>query len=234
MKRIILLALLFLSACQAKTINTQSEDASYTESGVKISQVNAATTIREKVLISSSGIGKAKLGMTLGQLKQISDPDTKFEVISSFTVDTNAIVVSKKDIVQYYILYPAGTTSDSNGATPTDDDLITTLLTDNDRYQTEAGIKAGMPIKEAEKIYGNAVLAYNTEGESREYVTFEDQKPKNIRFRASNFKSTTDGTEFSGIYADYPGVSYVTDKYRDHAAIAAIEVSCDPENCFEK
>ena len=232
MKRIILLALLLLSACQAKTINTQSEDVS-TESGVKISQVNAATTVKEKVLISSSGIGKAKLGMTLGQLKQIS-PDTKFEVISSFTADTNAIAVTKKDIVQYYILYPVETTSHSNGATPSDDDLITMLLTNNDNYQTEAGIKAGMPIKEAEEIYGNAVLAYNTEGESREYVTFEDQKPKNIRFRASNFKSTADGTEFSGIYADYPGVSYTTDKYRDDAAIAAIEVSCDPENCLEK
>ncbi len=227
MKRIILLALLLLSACQAKTINTQSE------SGVKISQVNAATTVKEKVLISSSGIGKAKLGMTLGQLKKIS-PDTKFEVISSFTVDTNVIAVTKKDIVQYYILYPVGTTSHSNGATPSDDDLITTLLTDNDNYQTAAGIKAGMPIKEAEEIYGNAVLAYNTEGESKEYVTFEDQKPKNIRFRASSFKSTANGTEFSGIYADYPGVSYVTDKYRDNAAIAAIEVACDPENCLEQ
>ncbi len=233
MKRIILLALLLLSACQAKTINTQSEDANSTESGVKISQVNAATTVKEKVLISSSGIGKAKLGMTLGQLKQIS-PDTKFEVISSFTVDTNAIAVTKKDIVQYYILYPVGTTSHSNGSTPSDDGLITTLLTDNDNYQTEAGIKAGMPIKEAEEIYGNAVLTYNTEGESREYVTFEDQKPKNIRFRASTFKSTANGTEFSGIYADYPGVSYVTDKYRDNAAIAAIEVSCNPENCLEQ
>ena len=230
MKRIILLALLLLSACQAKTINTQSEDASSTESGVKISQVNVASTVKEKVLISSSGIGKAKLGMTLGQLKQIS-PDTKFEVISSFTVDTNAIAVTKKDIVQYYILYPVETTSHSNGATPSDEDPITTLLTNNDNYQTEAGIKAGMPIKEAEEIYGNAVLAYNTEGESREYVTFEDQKPKNIRFRTSNFKSTADGTEFSGIYPKYPGVSYVTDKYRDDAAIAAIEVSCDPENC---
>ncbi|WP_319420761.1 hypothetical protein [Pleurocapsa sp. FMAR1] len=230
MKRIILLVLLLLSACQAKTINTQSEDASSTESGVKISQVNTAT-IKEKVLISSSGIGKAKLGMTLGQLKQISDPDTKFEMISSFTVDTNAIAVTKKDIVQYYILYPVETTSDSNKATPNDDDPITMLLTDNDRYQTKAGIKAGMPIKEAEKTYGNAVLAYNTEGESSEYVTFEDQKPENIRFRASNFELTADGTELSGIYADYPGVSYVTDKYRDDAAIAAIEVSCDPENC---
>ena len=233
MKRIILLALLLLSACQAKTINTQFEDAGSTESDVKISQVNAGTTVKEKVLISSSGIGKAKLGMTLSQLKQIS-PDTKFEVIPSFTLDTNAIAVTKKNIVQYYILYPVETTSHSNGATPSDDDPITMLLTDNDNYQTEAGIEAGMPIKEAEEIYGNAVLAYNTEGESREYVTFEDQKPKNIRFRASNFKSTADGTEFSGIYADYPGVSYVTDKYRDDAAIAAIEVSCDPENCLEK
>ncbi len=223
MKRIILLTLLLLSACQAKTINAQS--------GVKISQVNAATTVKEKVLISSSGIGKAKLGMTLGQLKQIS-PDTKFEVISSFTVDTNAIAVSQKDIVQYYILYPTGTASNPRRATLSDDDPITTLLTANDRYQTKAGIKVGTLIKEAEEIYGDAVLTYNSEAES-EYITFKEQNSENIRFRASSFKLIANGIGFSGIYPKYPGVSYTTDKYRDDAAIAAIEVSCDPKNCLQ-
>jgi hypothetical protein len=47
--------------------------------------------IESSRLISETGIGKAKLGMTLGELKQISDRDTKFELISPFMADSKAI-----------------------------------------------------------------------------------------------------------------------------------------------
>ena len=103
-------------------------------------------------------------------------------------------------------------------------------MTNNDRYQTEYGVKVGTSIAEAEDIYGNAVLAYNTEGRSgEEYITFGASNPNNIKFKASYFKLISDGLGYSGIYPEYPGVSYTTDKYRDDAAIAAIEVSCNDD-----
>lgn len=229
MKRTILLAALILSACQTNTIETQSQNAKLTTSSSGDEKVQS--TVAKELLISPTGIGKAQLGMTLGRLKQISDQDTKFDIVSPFTVDVNAIAVSKQGLVQYYILYVAGTTSHPDKITPTDDDPISILMTNNDNYQTSEGVKVGTPIKEAEEIYGNAVLAYNTEGESREYITFGNENPDNIRFRASYFKEISNGLGFSGIYADYPGASYATEKYRQDAAIAAIEVSCTPNNC---
>lgn len=233
MKRFFLLTLLLFSACQAKTVELQSQTSESITSNINLNDVDASNAVQDEVLISSDGIGKAKIGMTVGELKKISDQDTEFEVISPFVKDVNAIAVSKQGIVQYYILYAAGTTSHPDKVTPTDEDLITTLITDNHNYQTSEGVKVGTPIKEAEEIYGDAVLAYNTEGESGEYITFGKENPENIRFRASYFKLISDGLGFSGIYPEYPGVSYTTDKYRDQAAIAAIEVYCNLENCPE-
>jgi hypothetical protein len=230
MKKIIILAILLLTACQ--TVKPSSQNSTeLTSKTSNVQEVTAKTSVSKKYLISASGIGKAKLGMTVGELKQISDQDTKFEVIPSFMVDINAIAVSQKGMIQYYILYGADTTPNSGKFTPTDDDLITHLITDNQNYQTIGGIKAGMTIKEAEAIYGNAVLAYNTEGESKEYVTFGYQNPENIQFKASYFKEISNGLGFSGIYPEYPGGTYTTNKYREDAAIAAIEVSCNSDDC---
>ncbi|MGF1588217.1 MAG: hypothetical protein ACFCU7_03060 [Pleurocapsa sp.] len=144
----------------------------------------------------------------------------------------NAIAVSHNGLLQYYILYNAGTTSHPDGSTPTDNDLITFLMTDNYNYQTEEGVKVGMPIQQAENIYGDAILSYNLDGESGEYITFGNENPQNTRFKASYFKLISEGLGFSGIYPEYPGVSYTTDKYLEEAAIAAIKVSCLPTNCL--
>ena len=232
MKRIILPIALIFVACQNQTLDSSSQT---TEVGTSINTKQIAAQLNKNdLLISNDGIGKAKLGMSVGKLKQISDPDTSFEVISPFMVDTNAIAVSNQGIVQYYILYAAGNTSEADRATITDQELITTLMTENQHYQTKEGVRVGMPIEEAEQIYGDAILAYNTEGESREYITFGDRDSDNISFRASYFKLISDGLGFSGIYPEYPGVSYTTDKYREDAAIAAIEVSCALENCISQ
>lgn len=217
-----------LSACSLQNTNPE---LSNDKSSSPAEKINIKSTVAEEHLISAEGIGQAKLGMTVGQLKERSEPGTKFEVISPFMVDVNAIAVSKDGLIQYYILYPAGTTSHPDGSTPTDRDRITLLMTDNYSYQTWEGVKVGMPIEEAEKIYGDAVLAYNIEGESREYITFGSENPHNLRFRATYFKEISSGLGFSGIYPEYPGVVYTTDKYRKDAAIAAIEVSCLPETC---
>jgi len=230
MKRIILLAALVFSACQAQTVTPTSQTAELAVSNETEAIANSA--VASKLLISSRGIGQAKLGMTLGQLKKISNQDTQFEVILSFTADVNAIAVVKEEVVQYYILSSVDDDSESNQAIDAEDKVITALMTNNDKYQTDLGVKVGTPIKEAEDVYGDAILAYNTERESGEYVTFGSNNPENISFKASYFKLISDGLGFSGIYPEYPGVSYTTDKYRDDAAIAAIEVSCGSKDCI--
>lgn len=229
-KRIIFLVLLILPACLSQKNESQFPATKTVSRG---DQISPKLTVAETLLISANGIGQAKLGMTLKELKQISAPDTEFELISSFMVDLSAIALKKDGLVLYYILFPAGSTSHADGSTPTDNDPITLLMTDNQNYQTAEGVKVGTTIKQAEDIYGDAILAYNIEGESREYITFGAQNPPNIRFRASYFKLISDGLGFSGIYPEYPGASYTTDKYRADAAISAIEVTCNPSNCLE-
>jgi hypothetical protein len=219
MKRTILLAALIFSACQSQIIEPQS-----TKPTTDKSSVSNNVIITRDFLITTDGIGKAKLGMTLGELKQLSKPNAKFETIPSITIDSNAIAVSQDGLVQYYILYP-------HDSTFTDNDPITKLMTDNYNYQTTRGVKVGTTIEEAENIYGDAILAYNPEGEPGEYVTFGEENPRNVRFKASYFKLTSNGLGYSGLYSQYPGISSTTNKYRSDAEIAAIEVSCTSTEC---
>ena len=219
---IIFLAVLVISACQDKVVEVDRQTKTLPQSNSL--ENNAA--IAEDLKISAEGIGKAKLGMTLGELKQISDKDTEFKLESPFMVDLNAIAVSKSGVVQYYILYLAGTTSHPDQITPTDADPMTILMTDNPNYQTKEGVKVGTSIKDAEAIYGNATLSYNTASESREYVTFGDRVDRNIGFRTNWLK---DG--FAGIYPATSQEYRQTEEFNDNAVIAAIEVSCAPIDC---
>lgn len=226
MKRIILLVTLILSACQTKIATPRSQTAGFATSA-------KTQTVSSEKSISTTGIGRAKLGMTLKRLRKISDRNTQFQLIPSFIENVDAIAVTQKGIVQYYILYDANGDTQSNSSETIENRLITSLVTNNDNYQTEHGVRVGTSIREAEDIYGDAVLAYNTEGKAgEEYVTFGAKNPDNIKFKASYFKLISDGLGYSGIYPEYPGVSYTTDKYRADAAIAAIEVSCNPDNCI--
>ena len=220
--KIILLAVLVIPACQDRVVEIEQQSETLSKSNS--SKNNAA--VAEEVKISSQGIGKAKLGITLGELKQKADKDTEFKLESPFMVDLNAIAVSKSGIVQYYILYLAGTTSHPDRITPTDADPITILMTDNPNYQTKEGVKVGTSIQEAEAIYGNAISSYNTANESREYVTFSNLVDRNIKFRTNWLTS-----DFAGIYPATSEEYRQTEEFNDNAVITAIEVSCAPVDC---
>ena len=166
----------------------------------------------KNLLISAKGIGLAKLGMTFGQLKQVL-PDTKFKVESPFMVDFDAIALSQSGKVQYYILYPAGTKL-------ADSDLIEMLLTDNPNFRTVKGVGSGTPLEQAEAVYGDATLSYNTSNESREYVKFVNQPAQNLLFR-----SFAPNQQFAGIYSSPPGEYNETKKFQKSAKIGSILVS---------
>jgi len=230
MNKIIFLVILTLFGCQSQKTRLELQTDKVAANFNEVSATKPAVT--SEFLISTDGIGKAKLGKTLGHLKRISPPDTEFDLVSPFTSDLNAIAVTQKGLVQYYILYGAESDADPAEFAPQDDDVITLLMTSNYNYQTEEGIKVGTSIKEAEDLCGDAILSYNVDGESVEYISFGDyNNSDNIRFRASYFKLISDGLGYAGIYPEYPGVAYTTDKYQSDAAIAAIEVSCPDDEC---
>jgi hypothetical protein len=168
--------------------------------------------IADNFLISEEGIGFARLGMTLQQLKQKLGTEAKFEVVSPFMVDWDAIAVYQTGTVQYYILYPSGTTL-------SDSEKIELLLTNNPNYRTVEGVGTGTSLTQAEAIYGKAILSYNTQNESRELVRFTNYSPQNIIFQP-----TVPSRSFAGIYPSPSGEYNETKNFHDLAIIRSVFV----------
>lgn len=184
-----------------------------------------SAAVSEDKKISATGIGQAKLGMTLGQLKKALGTKAQFKVESPYIVDFDAIAVTQSGKVQYYILYPAGKPM-------ADSDKIEFLQTDNPDYRTDKGVAAGTPLKQAEAAYGDASLAYNFDNEGREYVKFANQPAKNISFRLGN---ANDGS-LAGVYPKTSGEGgfYQTKDYKDNSSIRSIELSCLGQSCGKR
>lgn len=217
--------LLVLMSCNASNISSDPEPPPIPSSSITLkpaeqSPVASSTALAQNsspasktLTISAKGIGLAKLGMTFGQLKQVLEPDTKFKVDSPFMVDFDAIALSQSGKVQYYILYPAGTKL-------ADSDPIEMLLTDNPNFRTAKGVRPGTPLEQAEAVYGDATLSYNTSNESREYVKFVNQPAQNLLFR-----SFAPNQQFAGIYSSPLGEYNETKKFHKSAKIGSILVS---------
>lgn len=170
--------------------------------------------------ISELGIGSARVGMTLGELKEKLGTTAEFTVQSPYMVDFDAIAVSEAGTVQYYILYPA--------ATPlADSDPIRFLLTDNPKYKTDTGVGPETPIKQAEEVYGDATLSYNLGNEGREYVKFADQPAKNITFNAGSAGDNS----LAGVYPTSKNEFQETSEYRENATIRSVLVDCRGQDC---
>lgn len=179
----------------------------------------SAQTEADSTLISPEGIGVAKLGMTLGELKQAMGSDAEFTERSPFMVDFDAIAVSQDGEVQFYILQLVGQSL-------TDDDIIQGLQTDNAAFQTIAGVGPGTPLAEAESEYGSATLSYHTQNESREYVRFEDQPASNMAFSTGNAAQSA-----AGIYNSTEGEYHETQTYQEGATIQSVLVICTTDSC---
>lgn len=170
-------------------------------------------------MISANGIGSARVGMSVGQLKQLLGGTAEFQVKSPFIVDFDAIAIRQSGEDQYYILYPAGSRL-------ADSDVIEALVTNNPNYRTAQGVGPGTPLKQAEAVYGDATLSYNLVNESREYAKFGKQPTATIRFRLG---AANDGS-LAGIYPSQKGEFNQTKDYKKTAAINLVEVYCG-QNC---
>lgn len=171
----------------------------------------------QNLSISAEGIGVARLGMTLGSLKQAM-PEAEFTVKSPFMVDFDAIAVNQDGVTQFYILYLAGSTF-------TDEDTIQGLLTDNPSFRTAQGIGAGSLIEQAENSYGQATLSFNTQNESREYVRFQRQPAPNISF------GTGSGEQLVGIYPSPTAEFNETQQFQPDAKIKTVLLVCLTDSC---
>lgn len=192
-------------------------EVSPTSSPIASKQLSPPTSAA--LTISPNGIGSARVGMKLGQLKQLLGGQAEFQVRSPFIVDFDAIAVRQSGKDQYYILYPAGVPL-------TDSDLIEALVTDNPNYRTAEGVGPGTPLQQAEAVYGDATLSYNTVNESREYVKFANQSSKAIAFRAKAPQSQ----QFAGLYPSSKMELKETKEFQKTAVIGFVEVYCG-KNC---
>jgi hypothetical protein len=169
--------------------------------------------------ITPIGIGNAKIGMSLKELKDQMGEGFKFPVKASFIEGFDAIAVTKAGAVQYYIPYPTGTQF-------TDTDKIQHLMTDNPNYRTEQGVGPGTSIQQATTVYGGATLSLSKENESREFINFT-QHPNGLAFRPKPVGKQS----FAGDYPESNEEYLKTQKYDNRAAIGQITVSCAEDKC---
>lgn len=172
--------------------------------------------------ITADGIGAAKIGMSLKELKQKMGPGFEFPIKTSFIEGFDAIAVTKAGTVQYYIPYPAGTNF-------TDEERIQHLMTDNPNYRTAKGVGPGTAIGQAASVYGSATISLSKEDVSREFINFT-KHPNGLAFRPKPVKSQ----DFVGEYPESNEEFLKTQKYDTKAAIGQITVSCDEDKCGEE
>jgi hypothetical protein len=172
--------------------------------------------------ISDGGIGVAKVGMTLAELKKNLKNSAQFETQTDFTPGYNALAVKQQGKVQFYIPYPKKQkVSDKN--------QIKILVTDNPIYKTAEGIAPGMSIKKVTEVYGDAQLGYDPKASSEEIALFVRQ-PGELRF-------FTGGSERNGRAGIYPAKQskeqqgFVTNKYGNSGRIKRITVICPESVC---
>jgi hypothetical protein len=207
--RLIVVLCMVLMGCQSNPVDFPSTSSSSSIS----SEPEPKQPVAEAFLISDTGIGTAQLGMTFQTLKDKLLASAQLKIISPFIVDFDAIAVSQSGQIQYYIVYPSGTTF-------ADASVIELLLTDNPNYRTAESVSVGTSLKEAQTIYGEAILSYNTQSESREIVRFANAPFQNIIFLP---KANPDS--FVGIYPPSSAEYHETKIFNDSAIIGSIFVS---------
>lgn len=227
MKKYLIFSSILLGLAGCGTVPPASPETSVPDSTTAAEEVAPSpsptpateTTLSDEQLISAEGIGPAKLGMTLGELKQVLGAETEFVVESAFTSDFDAIAVRQAGEVQFYVLYLSGETF-------TDEDVIQGLVTDNPKFRTAEAVGVGVAIAQAESVYGNATLSYNTQNEGREYVRFENHPASNLSFGTGNSNQQT-----AGVYPATTADFKETQEFQPTAQITSVLVVCLAESC---
>ncbi|MEM6598025.1 MAG: hypothetical protein AAF635_07635 [Cyanobacteria bacterium P01_C01_bin.69] len=179
--------------------------------------------VKNDFLITSEGIGPARIGMSYGQIKQALGPDYTYTDVSPFMVDLSGVAVMREGIsgffagraIAFYLAYPAD-------ATLSDATLINLFITANPKYQTAEGTGPGTLLSQAVQDYGKVLLSFNTEAESREFASFE-RSPAKLSFRAEALTHSFAG-DYSVPDAQRDGGFNQTPSFFENASVSQVWV----------
>ncbi|AFY37452.1 hypothetical protein Lepto7376_1082 [[Leptolyngbya] sp. PCC 7376] len=174
-------------------------------------------------LITATGVGMAKLGMTLGELRQMLPEDAKIYATELGVDLPSGMEVNFYGELQFELGF------DNGDKQITDQSKIEMIVVRNPSYRTAEGVGAGTWVKEAIAYYGAATLSYNNDYESRESIEFEkglfpETPDANVWLRSNQWTVT----DFAGIYPNSIDQFQQTQEYHDHAAIASIWIMGNP------
>lgn len=179
-------------------------------------------------LITMDGIGAAKIGMSLPQLKKKLGKGYTLQKDDSFMVDIEAIHVTKDNEILYTLLFVVGEPQNE----------ITWMVTSNPRFKLAEGVGPGSPLMAAEKAYGEPYLSFSNYDEQREWVRFQNANTKfpfNLSLRAK-----LPGEDYAGQVGQYPNYEkdmeagkefFETIKYDPNAVVDSVWVSVMEEGC---
>ena len=219
----LVILLLLITGCESPTQvepnSVDQENVTEPESKPEEKPSAAAQPLQaptsEEFTLSEQGIGEAKIGMTLGELKKKLGDGATFETLPSFMTDFDAIAVKKGSETLFYVLY-------FNFDPLEDGDEIQILLTDNPQFRTTDGVGPGTPIQQAESVYGDATLSYTTDYESKEFVKFAQTAGKKMTFKTNG---NVGEKGFVGVYPQSSGGEYYETKdFKDSAKIGEVMV----------
>lgn len=166
-------------------------------------------------LITETTMGDAIVGSTASQLEAQLGPDYDVAPATTF-VDTEGVEVTFDGVRQFLAFHVAGEGPE-----------LTFLATDNPEYQLANGIGPGTSIADAAAILGAPTVSFNTESESREFVTFADAGDTRIQFQVVG----PDGSETAGEYAESGSSFNESTDIKEGATIQRIWVSCSADGC---
>jgi len=226
-------ALLATLGCGQTTVQQEPAPSTSAEPEAQVIADPPPPVEPESQVISTHGIGPAQLGLTLGELKALLDPNTTFVTQSPFLAEFDAIAVRQDGDILFHILHLAG-------EPVTDADVIQGVLTTNPAYETAEGLGVGTPIAAAEMAYGEATLSHQKANASLEYVRFTDPPAANISFGTwFSDSAQPDSIEaaaenYIGQYLQQAGDYRETTTYRPEAVIKSVLVVCLAETCVSE
>jgi hypothetical protein len=163
-------------------------------------------------VIRSDGIGAARIGMRIADLRRSLPDGVTLGESTSFMVDIDALPVVQGSDTLYYVLSMAGDE-------PSDNAMIELLATTHTAFRTGQGVGPGTTLGEAASIYGQPTLRYNINDESREYVHFPALS-SSIMIRAGG----PQGPSMAGEYDPVEAEVFETTRYNPSAQIWMVMV----------
>lgn len=156
-------------------------------------------------LISSAGIGPVRLGMTLDEARKALAEATFERTTDGDGLALVDVLRGKEAVMTLYA-------DEDDADSPIDwSKRITRLESFSPAAVTPAGVRAGMLVSDAEKVYGRTRSIVRSEIESREYLEFE-KTPDHLTFRM-------DG------HGEFGAGSHETTRFKPQAKILSIAVS---------